>query len=315
MSPSTSQRAPLKLRSASSPALSELGFALYESSTRKAPFIAGLSSRRPATARIAPRPATMSSSAAPAAAPPRQRPAHCAGCGVRRAPSVAVRVPPGVTRSKSIRKPPCRLAAVHFVRREIRRLLEAEREAPSRSNGSRATWRRSLSSALMTAMPSARQRRETSRLCRCATPSRLPKPSRCAAPALVTRPIVGSAMSGQVLDLAAMIRAHLDDGIAMRRIQLEQHERHADVIVQLPRVTSVGPRRERMAPMHFLRRGLAIAAGDADDRNTELRAAMRAQTPTSAASGSADNDLRNRDRQRLFARAPPPHHVPRPCAT
>jgi hypothetical protein len=36
---------------------------------------------------------------------------------------------------------------------------------------------------------------------------------------------------GQMLDLADVVRAHLDDRVAMRRSHLEQHQRHADVVV------------------------------------------------------------------------------------
>jgi hypothetical protein len=64
-----------------------------------------------------------------------------------------------------------------------------------------------------------------------------------------------------VRDLAQVIRAHFDDRVTMFVGQLQQRQRHADVIVQIAAGAD-----------QFLGRGLAVAAGHTDDGNVELPA-------------------------------------------
>ena len=74
----------------------------------------------------------------------------------------------------------------------------------------------------------------------------------------------------EVRDLADVIRAHLDDGVAMLGRQLQQHQRHADVIVEIAaRDQRLALARQDRADQ-LLRGRLAVAAGDADQRNVEL---------------------------------------------
>jgi hypothetical protein len=87
---------------------------------------------------------------------------------------------------------------------------------------------------------------------------------------------VGARQPRQVVDLAGVVHAHLEHGEAVRRAQAQQHQRQADVVVEVAfggehRVITAGldaqDRRQ-----HFLDRGLAVAAGHRDQRNREVRA-------------------------------------------
>ncbi len=83
----------------------------------------------------------------------------------------------------------------------------------------------------------------------------------------------------QVGDLAGVVHAHLDHGGAMTGAQPQQHQRQADVVVE---VADGGQHRFHRLQIvatlmlaqdggaHLLDRGLAIAAGDADQRQIEL---------------------------------------------
>ena len=109
-----------------------------------------------------------------------------------------------------------------------------------------------------------------------ATPSRLPKPSRCSAPALVIMPTDGRASSRQRRHFPGAIGAHLDDREAMLGREAQQRQRHADVIVE------VAARRQAVAGLaengrgHLLGRGLAVAAGDTHQRPAKVARARRA---------------------------------------
>jgi hypothetical protein len=62
-----------------------------------------------------------------------------------------------------------------------------------------------------------------------------------------------------------MVHAHLDRGVAVRRAQPQQGQRHADVVVQVAfGGQHGGPARfgGQNRGQHFLHRGLAVAAGD-----------------------------------------------------
>jgi hypothetical protein len=82
----------------------------------------------------------------------------------------------------------------------------------------------------------------------------------------------GCRQARQVVDLAAVAHAHLDHRRAMRVTQPEQRQRQADLVVE---VAARGQHRLRIAAevraqdrgAHFLDRGLAVAAGDAEQRN------------------------------------------------
>ncbi len=81
----------------------------------------------------------------------------------------------------------------------------------------------------------------------------------------------------QVVDLAGVVHAHLDHCRMMLRTQLEQGQRQSDVVVQvaLGRQHTLGRAAEMCAQdrrAHFLDRGLAVAAGDAQERNRETAA-------------------------------------------
>jgi len=80
--------------------------------------------------------------------------------------------------------------------------------------------------------------------------------------------------AGQVGDLAGMIHTQLDHGIAMLGAQAKQRQRQADVIVEIaacrqPAVLT--RRRGQDGGQHLGDGGLAVAAGNGDDRNVEAR--------------------------------------------
>ena len=67
-------------------------------------------------------------------------------------------------------------------------------------------------------------------------------------------------------DFAGMIHAELDHRDLRPRPQLQERERQADVVVQIPLVPEHPVTRRQELRRDFLRRGLARAAGDRDDR-------------------------------------------------
>ncbi len=72
---------------------------------------------------------------------------------------------------------------------------------------------------------------------------------------------------GKIRNLAGMVRAHLDDGVAMRDVEACQHQRHPDVVVE---IAGRGKRRANAledGARHFLERRLAVAAGNADQHD------------------------------------------------
>ncbi len=85
----------------------------------------------------------------------------------------------------------------------------------------------------------------------------------------------GAGETGQIVDLARAVHAHLDDRRMVRRMQLEQRQRHADVVVEVARCRQhrmLAEIRAQDGGAHLLDGGLAIAAGDADQRDVEARA-------------------------------------------
>ena len=93
----------------------------------------------------------------------------------------------------------------------------------------------------------------------------------------------------QAGDLARMVHAHLDHTHAVRIAEPQQRERHADVVVE------VAPRgkgslcaqvRHQNGGDHFLGRGLAVAAGDGNQRALETTTpAARQRTQRTAGIG------------------------------
>ena len=113
---------------------------------------------------------------------------------------------------------------------------------------------------------------------------------------------------GQLGNLARPVHAQLEDRRPMMRGQLEQHQRQADVVVQ------VAPRRqpERASvalpvglgedrPDHLGQRGLAVTSRHRDHRQREPRSPVRCG-PTEGAPCIGNPQLRQVDRQAAFGR-------------
>ena len=98
-------------------------------------------------------------------------------------------------------------------------------------------------------------------------------------------------------DLAEVVGAHLDHGIAMRGFEAAQRQRHADVVVQVAArdETRAGAAEDRAR--HLLDRRLAVAARDADDRASEI-AAPGAREGRERRQRVAHDHLRQRHRDR-----------------
>ena len=73
----------------------------------------------------------------------------------------------------------------------------------------------------------------------------------------------------QVCNLTLVIRTHLDDRVAMRRIDLHQHERDADVIVEIAARHQARTESREDRADQLLRRRLAVASHHADERDRE----------------------------------------------
>ena len=93
--------------------------------------------------------------------------------------------------------------------------------------------------------------------------------------------------SSEIGDFARMVHAHLDHRGAVKVAQLEQGQRQADVVVQIAArgqhrlLAEAVPTRLRTQDggAHLLDRGLAVAAGDADQRHGKACAPGRGQRP------------------------------------
>ena len=96
------------------------------------------------------------------------------------------------------------------------------------------------------------------------------KKPRCASPTFVHTRTSGSAMRDQRADFPGVIHPELDDRDLRPLPQLDQRQRQPDVVVEVPAVAHHAiPRREQLR-RHFLRRGLAGAAGDRHDLRARL---------------------------------------------
>ena len=74
----------------------------------------------------------------------------------------------------------------------------------------------------------------------------------------------------QLLDVAATVRSHLDHRAAMAVIQTQQRHRYAQMVVEIAAGGQARPALRQDGGDHLLDRGLAIAAGDADQRSFEV---------------------------------------------
>jgi hypothetical protein len=112
--------------------------------------------------------------------------------------------------------------------------------------------------------------------------------------------------AAQVGDLAGVVHAHLDHRGAVAAVQAQQHLRQADVVVEVAGGRQHGQFRIEALGLgagpqdgggHLLHRGLAVAAGDADQRQFEAGPPPGAQV--------AERQARVGHRQRRQARLRP----------
>ena len=109
----------------------------------------------------------------------------------------------------------------------------------------------------------------------------------CARPALLTSATSGRGELREITNLARVVHAHFDHRVAMLGLQLEQHERHADVVVQIAarcehlvcRIVGCGFSNglPQNRSEHFLDGGLAAAAGQRDERQRKPAAPVRGE--------------------------------------
>ena len=130
------------------------------------------------------------------------------------------------------------------------------------------------SSALMTAVPSAARRREHLAL-GAGDAGEVAEALEVLVAGVRDQRDRGLRERGERGDLARVVGAHLDHGMAVRRLEAQQRQRHADVVVE------VAARRERRARAgedrgeQFLGGRLAVAAADAEHERAALSRARR----------------------------------------
>ena len=105
----------------------------------------------------------------------------------------------------------------------------------------------------------------------------------------------------QRADFAGVIHAQLDDRDVRLVPQLEQRERQADVVVEIPLVPEHAVPRAQELRRHFLRRGLAGAAGDRHDSARRRRRRTSRATSCSATVVSVDADEHRAVRRAIAA--------------
>ena len=92
-------------------------------------------------------------------------------------------------------------------------------------------------------------------------------------------PYIRLSDANQRADFPGMIHPQLDDGDLRPLPQLDERQRQPDVVVEIPAVADDAvPRRQKLR-RHFLRRGLAGAAGDGHDLAFPIHAEPRAPAP------------------------------------
>src|SRR6476469_5200964 len=75
-------------------------------------------------------------------------------------------------------------------------------------------------------------------------------------------------------DFALMIRAHLNDGVTVRRIQVQQRERYPYMVIQIAARDQRRPEPGENRSNQLFGRRLAVATRYADDRNLKLPAPL-----------------------------------------
>ena len=103
----------------------------------------------------------------------------------------------------------------------------------------------------------------------------LPSRSMCDGPTFVTMPDFRLRDVAQQRDLAARPHAHLQHGALVPRRRLEQHQRQADLAVEVAFVLQHVIADVQHRRRQFLRRRLADAAGDGDDLQLRPRRASQ----------------------------------------
>ena len=84
----------------------------------------------------------------------------------------------------------------------------------------------------------------------------------------------GQSDAGKFGHIARMIGAHLNHRMPMALLQFEQRQRHADVIVEITARSQCRTTLRENGGEHFFGAGLAVAAGDADQRRSEPMAPL-----------------------------------------
>ncbi len=159
------------------------------------------------------------------------------------------RVPAVVTSSNVVTKPVAPEVAAHVASRDVGAFTQAERDnATGAARASPCQNAAKRSSALITAVPSGPSASNISPL-PLATPSMPPNPSRCAWPALITRPTVGSAIAAR-----CAISRRWFAPISMTAQRCAASSRHSVSgtpmwLLRLPCVTRHGPSSARIAPV------------------------------------------------------------------
>ena len=140
----------------------------------------------------------------------------------------------------------------------------------------------------------------------------------CARCALFTSATRGRGDAREVVDLAQVVHAHLDHGVAMVLAQPQQHERHADVVVEVAlggeHVVAPAAVRARIAASISLTVVLPLLPVSATHRQREARAPVPRRAAPSAARVSSTMicGIVARRCPRGARRAPPT--APRPSA-
>ena len=187
-------------------------------------------------------------------------PARCSSIGI---------TPPGARSLKRVTKPLPSIVGVDVARGEVRRLRDSERRDAAARHA--APQRRELVVGI--------DHRGGGRV---ESGDHLAFGARDALEAAESFEMLGAGVGDeadrgarelhQVGDFTGAIGADLDHRVAMRGVEPMQRERHADVIVEIAAGRERGAAALENGRGHLLDRGLAVAAGDADDGHRKLRA-------------------------------------------
>ena len=100
-------------------------------------------------------------------------------------------------------------------------------------------------------------------------------------------------------NLACVVRAHLDHGVTMLLAEIEQCQRNADVVIEIPLRDQTGPLADQYRPDYLFRRRFPVAPRHGHYRLSKpsaMRAGARGQGPQRV----RDDDLGQGDRQRTL---------------